>query len=155
MASTSALTRDAQPQEPVVARPRTVSLAFRQVDLSPVGWTALLAPGAAVGLAAGLSRSRGGLRIGWLAAATVAGAVAGVALARLADELRWRRSALCIELDEPDAVLDLLQAVRAEGVHADMIRSGDGPAGTTAGYALRYRARDDRRVRAVLSAQQG
>jgi hypothetical protein len=58
---------------------------------------------------------------------------------------------VCLELTEPDAVLDLLQEVRSQGVQADMIRAGQ----TSGGYALRYRARDDRRVRAVLAAQQG
>ncbi|HEY5878047.1 MAG TPA: hypothetical protein VIU11_04000 [Nakamurella sp.] len=156
MTSGSALTRDAQPRGPMADQPRVLPpLTFRQVELSAAGWTALLAPGAVVGLAVGLTGTRGRLRPGRVAAATVVGAVVLVALARVVDELRWRRSAVCIELDEPDAVLDLLQAVRAEGVHADMIRSADGPSGTGDGYALRYRARDDRRVRAVLSAQQG
>ena len=57
------------------------------------------------------------------------------------------------EVDEPDAALDLMQAVRAEGVRADMVRADDRtPAGV--GYAVRYRAKDDRRVRAVLAEQQ-
>jgi hypothetical protein len=89
-----------------------------------------------------------------VAAAIAAGALLGMALARFVDEMRWRRSAVCVELTEPDAVLDLLQAVRAQGVQADMIRAGDGGRGAGAGYALRYRARDDRRVRAVLASQQ-
>lgn len=127
-------------------------LAFRRVRLSIVGWTALLTSSAATGLAAGLAGARGRPRPGLLVAATGVGMLAGVALARIVDEMRWRRTALCVELPEPDAVLDLLQAVRAQGVQADMIRA-DGPPGA-GGYALRYRARDDRRVRAVLSAQQ-
>ena len=130
-------------------------LAFRQVELSGLGWAAIVLPGAMAGASAGLALTRGRLRPGPLAAAGLAGALLGVAVARVVDELRWRRSAICLELAEPDAVLDLLQAVRAEGVHADMIRASDGPAGAGAGYALRYRARDDRRVRAVLSAQLG
>jgi len=124
-------------------------LAFRRVRLSIVGWTALLTSSAATGLAAGLIGTRGRPRPGLLVAAAGAGVLAGVALARIVDELRWQRSAVCVELSEPDAVLDLLQAVRAQGVQADMIRA-DG----AGGYALRYRARDDRRVRAVLAAQQ-
>jgi hypothetical protein len=138
----------------VADQPRALPLAFRQVQMSPIGWTSLLAPGAAAGLTVGLIGTHGRLRPGPMAAATLSGALIGVILARVVDELRWRRSAVCIELAEPDAVLDLLQAVRAAGVHADMIRASRGPAGTSAGYALRYRARDDRRVRAVLSAQQ-
>jgi hypothetical protein len=153
MATSSAPTRDARPREPVADRSRTPGpLGFRQVRLSPAGWLAVLAPGAVAGLAVGLSGPREGHRPGRAVAATAAGALAGVTVARVVDELRWRRSAVCIELAEPDAVLDLLQAVRAEGVRADMIRAAGGSAGA-GGYALRYRARDDRRVRAVLAAQ--
>ena len=95
-----------------------------------------------------------GFRPGPVAATTVGGALIGVVFARIVDELRWRRSAVCIELAEPDAVLDLLQAVRAEGMQADMIRADRAGDTGRAGYALRYRGRDDRRVRAVLAAQQ-
>lgn len=129
-------------------------LGFRQVELSPAGWAAVAGPGLVVGCAAGLVLTRGRRRPAPLAVAGAAGALLGVVVARVVDELRWRRSSICLELSEPDAVLDLLQAVRAEGVDADMIRS-TAPAGASAHYALRYRARDDRRVRAVLSAQQG
>ena len=62
-------------------------------------------------------------------------------------------SAVSLEVDEPDAALDLMQAVRAEGVRADMVRADDHTPSAPA-YALRYRAKDDRRVRAVLAAQQ-
>jgi len=154
MATSSAPTRDARPREQVVDRSRTsVPLGFRQVRLSATGWLAVLAAGAAAGLAVALTGGRDSVRPGRMVAAGAAGALAGIILVRVVDELRWRRSAVCIELTEPDAVLDLLQAVRAEGVRADMIRAGDGSPGA-GGYALRYRARDDRRVRAVLAAQQ-
>ncbi len=154
MASSSALTRDAQPRQPVADHPR-VSLphAFRRTRLSVGGWAALLGSGAAAGLTVGLVGARARIRLDRLAVAAGVGGVAAVAFARVVDELRWRRSAVCIELAEPDAVLDLLQAVRAEGVQADMVRAAEGP-DRSRGYALRYRARDDRRVRAVLAAQQ-
>jgi hypothetical protein len=80
-------------------------------------------------------------------------------LARVVDEVRWRTTAVSLEIDEPDTALDLMQAVRAEGVRADMVRSdmteptADGVPHSPV-YALRYRAKDDRRVRAVLAAQQ-
>jgi hypothetical protein len=80
-------------------------------------------------------------------------------MARGIDEVVWRRSAVSLEVDEPDVALDLMQAVRAEGVHADMVRSdarGGKAVGRSGGaYALRYRAKDDRRVRAVFAEQQG
>lgn len=154
MASSSALTRDPHSTARVAdAAGAHLPRAIRRVPLSPAGWTAALVPGAVAGLLAGVAVTRGRHRPVPLAAATGVGAAVGVVVARVIDEVRWRRSAVCIELAEPDAVLDLLQAVRAQGLQADMIRSSDGPAGS--GYALRYRARDDRRVRAVLAAQQG
>lgn len=120
---------------------------------SPAGWVALLAPGMAAGLAAGLTGNRGRAHPGRLAVATLGGALLGVVLARVVDEVQWRRSAVCLELAEPDAVLDLLQEVRSQGVQADMIRAEQAVGGPGGGYALRYRARDDRRVRAALAAQ--
>jgi hypothetical protein len=156
MTSSSALTRDARPREPVTERPRVgLPIGFRQVRLSAAGALAVLVPGAVAGFCPALIGAGGHPRPGRVVAATAAGALAGLVLVRIVDELRWRRSAVCIELAEPDAVLDLLQAVRARGVHADMIRAADGPAGSGTGYALRYQARDVRRVRAVLAAQQG
>lgn len=155
MASSSAVTKEVRSSEQVVDHPVTPSsLGFRRVRLSPVGWAAVLAPGAAAGLLAGLAGGRGRVRPGRVAAATIGGAVAGVVVARVVDELRWRRSAVCLELAEPDAALDLWQEVRAQGVRADMIRAEHPGAGTDTGYALRYRARDDRRVRAAFAAQQ-
>ena len=156
MASSSAVTRDARSTEQV-ADYRTVSapLGFRRTRLSPAGWAALLTPGLATGLMAGLAGDRGRRHPGRLAAAAVGGALLGLGLARLVDELQWRRSAICLELTEPDAALDLLQEVRSQGVQADMIRSEQATGGSGRRYALRYRARDDRRVRAALAAQQG
>ncbi len=154
MASRSAPTRGTQRPVQVADRPAVPArLGFRGFRPSPLGWVAVLAPGAVAGLVIAATAERTG--IGRLVGAAAAGAVAGMALARVVDEIHWRRSAVCIELAEPDAVLDLLQAVRAQGVHADMIRAPDAPDGTRHGYALRYRARDDRRVRAVLAGQLG
>ncbi len=91
------------------------------------------------------------------------GSVAGVVLGRVIDEVRWRRIPVSLAVDEPDTALDLMQAVRASGVQADMVRTDNGPAAEDrAGdhgpggrhYALRYRAKDDRRVRAVIAEQQ-
>lgn len=133
------------------------SRGFRRMSFSPAGWVALLAPGLAAGLVVGLTGNPGRGRPGRAVAAAAGGAVLGVVVARVVDEMRWRRSAVCLELAEPDAVLDLLQEVRSQGVQADMIRAEQvaGGTGSGSGYALRYRARDDRRVRAVLAAQQG
>jgi len=125
------------------------------MSFSPAGWVALFAPGLAAGLVVGLTGDSGRGRPGRVAAAAAGGAVLGVVVARVVDEVRWRRSAVCLELAEPDAVLDLLQEVRSQGVQADMIRAEQATGGTGSGYALRYRARDDRRVRAALAAQQG
>lgn len=158
MASSSAVSRDTRPAERVTDRPPAASpLRFRRIRPSAVGWAALFAPGAVGGLVAGLTGAPGPIRPGRVIVATAGGALAGVVVARVIDEVRWRRSAICLELAEPDAVLDLLQAVRAEGVQADMIRAHhpERPDGDVVGYALRYRARDDRRVRAVLARQDG
>lgn len=153
MASSSALTRDARSSEQVADPPTaSASLGFRRMRLSPVGWAALLTPGVAAGLVATLTGTRGRTQPGRVAVATACGAVLGIVAARIVDELQWRRSAVCLELAEPDAVLDLLQEVRSQGVHADMIRA-EQTVGGAGGYALRYRARDDRRVRAALAAQ--
>lgn len=80
------------------------------------------------------------------------GAVIGALVARVVDEVQWRRRPVSVEVEEPDAALDLMQAVRAEGVRADMVRADHVMAGPA--YAVRYRAKDDRRVRAVLAEQQ-
>lgn len=149
------MTKDVRSSEQVADQPVTPApLGFRRMRLSPTGWVAVLAPGAVAGLLAGLANGRGRRHPASVAAVTVGGALAGVVVARVVDELRWRRSALCLELSEPDAVLDLLQEVRAQGVQADMIRADRAAGGAATGYALRYRARDDRRVRAALAAQQ-
>ncbi len=80
------------------------------------------------------------------------GAAGAVLLGRLIDEIRWRRGAVSLTVDGPDTALDLMQAVRARGVQADMVRAdANEPVGRH--YALRYRAKDDRRVRAVLAEQ--
>lgn len=80
------------------------------------------------------------------------GAAGAVLLGRLIDEIRWRRGAVSLTVDGPDTALDLMQAVRARGVQADMVRADENePVGRH--YALRYRAKDDRRVRAVLAEQ--
>lgn len=155
MASSSAVTRDPRSPEQVADQPApSTPLGFRRMRLSPAGWVALLAPGMAAGLVAGLTSNRGRLHPGRLAVATLGGALLGVVAARVVDEMQWRRSAVCLELAEPDAVLDLLQEVRSQGVQADMIRAEQAVGGSGGGYALRYRARDDRRVRAVLASQQ-
>ncbi len=139
---------------PVSASP----LAFRQTRLGVVGWTALLAPGALAGAGVGLVAGRGRAHIGRLAASVAGGAACGVLIARGIDEVRWRRSAVSLSVDEPDAALDLMQAVRAEGVRADMVRADNpnsAPGHSRGAYALRYRAKEDRRVRAVFAEQQG
>jgi hypothetical protein len=156
MASTSAVTGDARSSERVVDQPvAPAALGFHRRRLSPAGWAALLAPGLASGLVAGLTSGRGRVHPGRVTVATVGGALLGIVLARVVDEVQWRRSAVCLELAEPDAALDLLQEVRSHGVQADMIRADQAAGGSGGGYALRYRARDDRLVRAVLAAQQG
>lgn len=155
MASSSAVTGEARPFEPAVDDPASAApLGFRRMRPSAAGWVALLAPGLAAGLLAGLGSGHGRVHPGRVSAATVGGALLGIAVARAVDEVRWRRSAICLELSEPDAVLDLLQEVRSQGVQADMIRAQDAAGHSGRGYALRYRARDDRRVRAALAAQQ-
>lgn len=154
MASSSAVTGEARSFEPAVDDPAPAApLGFRRLRPSAAGWVGLLAPGLAAGLLAGWGRGHGRAHPGRVAAAAVGGALLGVAVARAVDELRWRRSAVCLELTEPDAVLDLLQEVRSQGVQADMIRAEHAAGRSGGGYALRYRARDDRRVRAALAAQ--
>ncbi|WP_420123826.1 hypothetical protein, partial [Nakamurella sp.] len=147
MASSSAVTGEARSFEPAVDDPAPAApLGFRRLRPSAAGWVGLLAPGLAAGLLAGWGRGHGRAHPGRVAAAAVGGALLGVAVARAVDELRWRRSAVCLELTEPDAVLDLLQEVRSQGVQADMIRAEHAAGRSGGGYALRYRARDDRRV---------
>jgi hypothetical protein len=128
--------------------------AFRH-DYPAGGWVTMLAPGvlAGVGVAAVAGGSRPGLLR--LAVGAAGGLLVGAVLARITDELRWRRSNVSLQVDEPDVALDLMQAIRAEGVQAEMVRAIEptGPAGGS--FALRYRAKDDRLVRAVLAEQQG
>ena len=123
---------------------------FRRA-LGVTGWAALLVPGAAAG--AGVAVAGGAGRPGpvRVAALSAAGAVGAVVVARVVSEVRWRRSDVSLQVTEPDEALDLLQAVRAEGVQADMVRA-DRLANAPA-YALRYRAKDDRRVRQVYATQ--
>jgi hypothetical protein len=128
--------------------------AFRH-DYPAAGWATMLAPGvlAGVSVAALAANTRPGpLR---LALGAAAGLVVGALLARMTDELRWRRSNVSLQVDEPDAALDLMQAVRAEGVQAEMVRAIETAGPTGGSFALRYRAKDDRLVRAVLAEQQG
>jgi hypothetical protein len=74
-------------------------------------------------------------------------------LARIADEQRWRSMTTSLQLDEPDEALDLMQEIRAAGVEADMIRADADAHPDCGAYALRYRRRDEGRVRAVLAAR--
>jgi len=132
----------------------TSTLAFRRAQLTAVEWAALLAPGALAGATLAALIGSGRTTIGRLAVGAGAGAAVGAAVARGMDEVQWRRRPVTLAVDKPDAALDLMQAVRAEGVQADMVRADDhdrsGPA-----FGLRYRAKDDRTVRAVFAEQQG
>ena len=125
-------------------------------------WAALLAAGAftcglvAVTAVRAVSRRRSSRT---LALAVCVGAAGGVLLGRAVAEVRRGRAPVWMAVDEPDTALDLMQAVRARGVRADMIRTdgiGTGGDRQPVGrhYALRYRAKDDLRVRAVLAEQQ-
>ncbi|MEP6559763.1 MAG: hypothetical protein ABJD68_01640 [Nakamurella sp.] len=132
-----------------------LSAAVFRHDYPAAGWATMLSPGllAGVAVAAVTGRTRpGALR---LAAGAAAGLLAGAVLARITDEWRWRRTAVSLQVDEPDAALDLMQAVRAEGVRAEMVRAIKPTGPDRRSFALRYRAKDDRRVRAVLAEQQG
>src|SRR6476646_471335 len=113
------MTLSAAPTRPSRA---VVGLAFRQNPRGVPGWVAILVPGAVAGAAVSVATARRAPGTGRLAAGLGAGAIAGLLLARVVDEMHWRRSAVSLEVDEPDAALDLMQAVRAEGVHADMVR---------------------------------
>ena len=131
---------------------------FRTVSLNAAGAAVVLAPGAATG--AGLAlltrTSAMGSPTGKLTRVLVlgiGGAVTGLILARIADEQRWRSMTTSLQLDEPDESLDLMQAVRAAGVEADMIRADADAHPDFGAYALRYRRRDEGRVRAVLAAR--
>lgn len=132
---------------------RVNPLAFRRTRLNPVGWIAVLAPGWLAGIATAALTTQGRPRPGRVLAYAAGGALTGALLARGMDELQWRRLPVSLEVDEPDAALDLMQAVRAEGVRAEMVRADHVMASPA--YAVRYRAKDDRRVRAVLAEQQG
>ena len=130
-------------------------LAFRHGRPGVTGWAALLAPGALVGsMLATLATPRRPSAVRVIAGLTL-GAASGVLVGRLIDEIRWRRGAVSLSVGEPDTALDLMQAVRARGVQADMVRADDDHAPVGRHYVLRYRAKDDRRVRAVLAEQQG
>ena len=128
-------------------------LGFRSSPRGAAGWAAVLLPGSLAAAAAPLVITRGRPSLTRIAAFAAGGLLLSVLIARVVDEARWRASAVSLEVDEPDAALDLMQAVRAEGVRADMVRADDPHAPSGVGYALRYRAKDDRRVRAVLASQ--
>ncbi len=140
------------------------AVAFRRGRPGAAQWAALAVPGALAGglvaVGAGWFRPLGpgralGIGIG-------IGSAAGVVLGRVIAEIRWRRIPVSLAVDEPDVALDLMQAVRARGVQADMVRTDEDPTDGRADqqspggrhYALRYRAKDDRRVRAALAEQQ-
>lgn len=145
MTSTARLTRDGRPAGKSL-------LAFRRAQLNPVGWAAVLAPGWLAGVAVAVATSRDKPQVGRVLICAAGGAVAGALLARGMYEFWWRSRPVTVEVQEPDAALDLMQAVRAEGVRADMVRADHIP--STPAYAVRYRAKDDHRVRAVLAEQQ-
>ena len=135
-------------------RPTASSLlAFHGTHLTPANLAALLAPGWFAGVAVATASSRAKPAVGRVLAGAVGGAAASLLIARAVDEVRWRTKAVSLEVQEPDAALDLMQAVRAEGVRAEMVRADHVPSAPA--YAVRYRAKDDRRVRAVLAEQQG
>lgn len=128
------------------------TLAFRHGRPGVAGWVALLAPGACTGAAVAAVATSRRPSTRRLAVGAGIGAAGAVLLGRLIDEIRWRRGAVSLTVDGPDTALDLMQAVRARGVQADMVRADENePVGRH--YALRYRAKDDRRVRAVLAEQ--
>lgn len=126
-------------------------MGFRRARLDITGWAALLGPGALLGAGVAFVTAHGRPGPARLGVLTAAGAAGAVLVARGVSEVRWRRSDVSLQVAEPDEALDLLQAVRAEGVQADMVRA-DHLLNTPA-YALRYRAKDDRRVRQVFAAQ--
>ncbi len=139
-------------------RLRRLGWGFRTVSLNAAGAAAVLTPGAAAGASLGLltKTSPMGSPSGKLTRVLVlgiGGAVTGLILARIADEQRWRNMMTSLQLDEPDEALDTMQAIRAAGVEADMIRADDHARPNLGGYALRYRHRDERRVRAVLATR--
>lgn len=133
----------------------TSALSVRRAQLTAVEWAALLAPGALAGATLAAVTGSGRTTIGRLAVGAGAGAAVGAVIARGMDEVQWRRRAVTLAVDEPDAALDLMQAVRAEGVQADMVRADDGRGRSGPAFGLRYRAKDDRTVRAVFAEQQG
>jgi len=145
-------------REKPLDRLRRLGWGFRTVSLNAAGAAAVLAPGAAAGASLGLltKASPMGSPSGKLTRVLVlgiGGAVTGLILARIADEQRWRNMMTSLRLDEPDEALDTMQAIRAAGVQADMIRADADAHPNFGGYALRYRHRDERRVRAVLAAR--
>ena len=135
--------------------PQRSPRGFRAVRLNPAVRSALLVPGGAAGAGLGLFTS-GSPRIGRVLVGMAAGAVAGLLIVRGVDEARRRRMAMtALQLDEPDDALDLMQAVRAAGVDADMVRRDDLSRASGVAYLLRYHTRDEPRVQAVLAAQHG
>ena len=139
-------------------RLRRLGWGFRTVSLNAAGAAAVLAPGAAAGARLGLLTKTSPLgspsgKLTRVLVLGIGGAVTGLILARIADEQRWRNMMTSLRLDEPDEALDTMQAIRAAGVQADMIRADADAHPNFGGYALRYRHRDERRVRAVLAAR--
>jgi hypothetical protein len=149
----------------VWVRRRTSALRFGPEGVRDRGfarWAAVLGGGAVTGglvavTAISAVTARRSTRT--VALAVGIGAAGGVLAGRAIVAIRRRGAPVWMPVDEPDTALDLMQAVRARGVQADMIRTdaigadtGQPPVGRH--YALRYRAKDDRRVRAVLAEQQ-
>jgi len=145
-------------REKPLDRLRRLGWGFRTVSLNAAGAAAVLAPGAAAGASLGLLTKASPMRspsgkLTRVLVLGIGGAVTGLILARIADEQRWRNMMTSLRLDEPDEALDTMQAIRAAGVQADMIRADADAHPNFGGYALRYRHRDERRVRAVLAAR--
>ena len=145
MTATARLTQD--------GRSAALSSLLLRTHPRPGGWVAVLAPGWLAGVAIAVTTGKGKPGVGRVLGCAFGGAATSVLIARGLDEVRWRSRAVSLEVTEPDAALDLMQAVRAEGVRADMVRADHIPSAPA--YAVRYRAKDDRRVRAVLAEQQG
>lgn len=135
--------------------PRRSPRDLRAIQLNSVGRLALLVPGGLAGVGLGLFAS-GSRSIGRVLVGIAAGAVTGLLIVRGVDEARRRRMDMtALQLEEPDDALDLMQAVRAAGVDADVVRQDDLSSESGVAYLLRYHTRDEPRVQAVLAAQHG
>jgi hypothetical protein len=115
MNSTAMSTMDGRRTEP--------PWVFRGARLTTAGWAAILAPGYLAGIAIAVATAHGKPGIGRVLRWAIGGALSTALIARGIDEISWRGRPVSLEVDEPDAALDLMQAVRAEGVRADMVRS--------------------------------